>query len=409
MTIEFFKLKDELIAMYTPVYGTEDILKRIELTEGCSIKNTFWAEKELIREIENNDGDSICFAVGKIANGYIELDREVFGVNHRFYFAENIKLTQNMFVAYRNISIIRKIDEIVNLDVYIGGDDENNEDGCRISFDGFLNLIKLFPNSMELTKYSHKRIAMLIKEFAPQCEEYEQKYETYVDKKEKTYIKKHNNTTIDINQKLKLEQFENATHNLKELLECDDVISESIWQQKISSIVQLLYPQYIISERELSFDGIDGDDKRPDFVLVDANGFVDVMEIKKPMISVLSRKPCYRNNYIPSREFAGSIQQIEKYLFCLNCLNREKDKFLMKLSAKLPNNMKAQVVNPQGILLLGRSNDFNEQQKRDFEIIKRQYKNVVDIMTYDDLMSRLERIIFSLRALKETNVIKSKM
>lgn len=314
-----------------------------------------------------------------------------------------------MFVAYRNISIIRKIDEIVNLDVYIGADDENNEDGCRISFDGFLNLIKLFPNSMELTKYSHKRIAMLIKEFVPQCEEYEQKYETYVDKKEKTYIKKHNHTTIDVNQKLKLEQFENATHNLKELLECDDVISESIWQEKISNIVQLLYPQYIISERELSFDGIDGDDKRPDFVLVDANGFVDVMEIKKPMISVLSRKPCYRNNYIPSREFSGSIQQIEKYLFCLNCLNREKDKFLIKLSEKLPNNMKAQVVNPQGILLLGRSNDFNEQQKRDFEIIKRQYKNVVDIMTYDDLMSRLERIIFSLRALKETNVIKSKM
>ena len=28
MTIEFLKLKDELIAMYTPAYGAEDILKR---------------------------------------------------------------------------------------------------------------------------------------------------------------------------------------------------------------------------------------------------------------------------------------------------------------------------------------------------------------------------------------------
>jgi len=34
------------------------------------------------------------------------------------------------------------------------------------------------------------------------------------------------------------------------------------------------------------------------------------------------------------------------------------------------------VVNHQGILLLGRSNNFNEQQKRDFELIKRQYKNI---------------------------------
>ena len=165
----------------------------------------------------------------------------------------------------------------------------------------------------------------------------------------------------------------------------------------------MLYPQYILSERELSFNGIDGNDKRPDFVLVDANGFIDNMEIKKPEIRVLSGKPCYRNNYIPSREFSGSIQQIEKYLLCLSYLNREKDKFLLKLSAMLPDNMNAQVVNPQGILLLSRSNDFNEQQTRDFEIIKRQYKNEVDIMTYDDLMARFERIILSLSALRNNN------
>lgn len=40
----------------------------------------------------------------------------------------------------------------------------------------------------------------------------------------------------------------------------------------------------------------------------------------------------------------------------------------------LIGNVKPQVVNPQGILLIGRSKDFNEQQTRDFEIIKRQYK-----------------------------------
>lgn len=39
------------------------------------------------------------------------------------------------------------------------------------------------------------------------------------------------------------------------------------------------------------------------------------------------------------------------------------------------------------LLLLGRSKDLNEQQTRDFELIKRQYKNIADIMTYDDLVS----------------------
>ena len=33
----------------------------------------------------------------------------------------------------------------------------------------------------------------------------------------------------------------------------------------------------------------------------------------------------------------------------------------------------------------------------DFEVIKRQYSNVMDIITYDDLLRRLERIIASLQ------------
>ena len=36
-------------------------------------------------------------------------------------------------------------------------------------------------------------------------------------------------------------------------------------------------------------------------------------------------------------------------------------------------------------------------EKRDFELIKRQYKNVADIMTYDDLLSRLQNIIDALK------------
>jgi hypothetical protein len=35
----------------------------------------------------------------------------------------------------------------------------------------------------------------------------------------------------------------------------------------------------------------------------------------------------------------------------------------------LIGNVKPQVVNPQGILLIGRSKNFNEQQTRDFESV----------------------------------------
>ncbi len=45
------------------------------------------------------------------------------------------------------------------------------------------------------------------------------------------------------------------------------------------------------------------------------------------------------------------------------------------------------------MLILGRDIDFFGEQEFDFEIIKRKYANIVDVMTYDDLLRRLDNII----------------
>ena len=50
---------------------------------------------------------------------------------------------------------------------------------------------------------------------------------------------------------------------------------------KNSSKLQLLYPQYILSTREQTLQGVEGYDKWLNSILVDANGFIDVMEIKR--------------------------------------------------------------------------------------------------------------------------------
>lgn len=52
-----------------------------------------------------------------------------------------------MFVAYRNISILKKIDNIINNDLYIGGKWEEKN---GISIEAFNYLLKIFPNSIEL-------------------------------------------------------------------------------------------------------------------------------------------------------------------------------------------------------------------------------------------------------------------
>ncbi len=75
-----------------------------------------------------------------------------------------------------------------------------------------------------------------------------------------------------------------------------------------------------------------------------------------------------------------------------------------KLNELLPEGIKVQIVNPQRILLLGRSKQFDEEQQKDFELIKRQYKHVADIITYDDLLFRLRNIIESLKIKINTKV-----
>jgi hypothetical protein len=45
------------------------------------------------------------------------------------------------------------------------------------------------------------------------------------------------------------------------------------------------------------------------------------------------------------------------------------------------------------MVIIGRSKDFSDREKLDFEIIRRKYSNIMDIITYDDLINRLENII----------------
>ncbi len=46
---------------------------------------------------------------------------------------------------------------------------------------------------------------------------------------------------------------------------------------------------------------------------------------------------------------------------------------------------------------MGRDNNLSNQQKEDFEVIKRKYSNVLDIITYDDLLQRLRSTIHQLK------------
>ena len=130
---------------------------------------------------------------------------------------------------------------------------------------------------------------------------------------------------------------------------------------------------------------------------MDASGNADVLEIKKAFDKHnLLMQTSYRDNKVPARELSGGIMQIEKYIHLLLNWGREGETALTRdHSDLLPDGLEIRFVNPRGILLTGNC-EFDETEQRDFDLIRRQYSHVADIITYPDLLHRLERMIESI-------------
>ena len=372
MEIDFNVVDKELIISYSPINGIEEINERLKNEDEYRIKHTFLVTSKLIRDHVEEDyfEDTMSFCIGTIKGNFIEINRDVIGTDHRFYFSKNISLKQNMFIAAYNISILRKIDQVLDNDFYVV---EGNERHNGVPIEAYNNLIKHFPKSAELTHYTHSRISNLLKEWIPECDKYQVIYDKFIENKSKSLVNEKRIYLSKSNIEIELAQFSIARDELNEMLLNSKGIIEKVWQEKIHGILNLLYPQYIYSTREIYFNGIDKNDKQPDFILVDTNGFVDILEIKKPDVQLITKQASYRNNYVPVREFSGAVQQMEKYIFCLSSIEKSQEQVINKLKAKLEEDtlseIEPKIVSPKGILLLGRSNEFNTQQKRDFEII----------------------------------------
>lgn len=384
----------------------ESIIIKARSRDGLRIRNTLFISKDVV-QLEEDDIDyirgEIRVVIGETVDGFIKINPKILMTNHTFYFSKDMELTDDLFVAKRSISILKKIDIMINSDLYVGNGWEKHDghDGIGIPEEEYRQLVKLFPTTTELNHYADYRISLILKNFYPECDHYEEIYEKYFSRKRKKNKSASTPTNIlDTNLKIEYEQFKGIRDTLKELLDQSVAMDETEWQEIIQKIILLIYPQYILSVREkiIKATGYDVHDKKPDFLLVDANGFIDVLEIKKPQVQIITENPSYRHNYIPTRELSGAAMQIEKYLFYLNNMVSKDNEVCAQLKKHLSvESLELQIVSPRGLLLLGRHNTFKEQKIQDFEIIKRQYKHIADIMTYDDLLQRLDNIVAALK------------
>lgn len=392
-SIKFEKTNDALLMYYEPAWDYENIQKSLG-ENGVHIRGTFYFKREEEREKADWD-EHFVFRVGENFGDYYLLDKDVFGIKHDFYFSKSIKFELKLFVAERNISIISQMDQLIDEDVYVTDSTQQNaaKEERTIPFDVYKMLVDTFPNSTEIRKYVNSRVAQGIKNYFDGLGNITAQYEAYLNRRTKTR-KIQGNSQIS---SIKLDLFQAIYGTLKEMLNDSEGYPEREWQAKIQEIICTVYPRYIYAAREIEIGTDERHKKRPDFLLVDSDGFVDILEIKKPNIQRLITKTTYRNNYIADREMEGAIVQIEKYIYTLNRWGKQGEETLKyKLGGKLTESMNIRITNPQGILVMGRSINLSDEEKFDLEIIRRQYKHIVDVITYDDLLERVKHIMENL-------------
>lgn len=206
-----------------------------------------------------------------------------------------------------------------------------------------------------------------------------------------------------------LDKFGYVRETIKAWLAKAESYSERDWQTLIIGVLLLIFPKYVAVLENVRIADFYTSSERTtnrfiDICLVDALGNLDIIEVKKPFANGVLTKTTYRDNSLPTRELSGSIMQAEKYVFHLSKWGREGERDLSRRYAdNLPTRLTLKITNPKAIILMGRdrlddgSGGLSAAQLFDLEIIKRKYTNMIDIMTYDDLLRRLDNIIAGLR------------
>lgn len=384
-----------LILVYEPDSGDGSwVDRKLEEDDRVTISKVFHFGLGSVlseSECESVAGGSHCFILGKKEDGYFHIGHETLGLGNDVFIHEDFPIGRNTFIASRGISIFRRIDRLINEPAFVGGPKAG-----AIPESEFRRLIREFPTSAELDKYADARVTRILSDYFETMSDAQRAFEEYRNKRETIEPRPRTRQLIEY----EINKFEFAINDLSHMLleQNVDSFKEKYWQKMILEFVLLLFPKYVAVLPELRVKDFTTEsrpkNRRIDLTLVDANGTLDIIEIKRPFKDCLLYKGKYRDSYIPKRELAGSIMQVEKYILHLKKWGLTGERQITEERAsELPPGLEINVTNPRGMVILGRSAGLSARQLRDLEVIKRKYNNILDIITYDDLLDRLNNIV----------------
>ena len=173
-------------------------------------------------------------------------------------------------------------------------------------------------------------------------------------------------------------------HRIRAVKQFEEMLTEDLrepeWQKWFQSNSWVLGSQFvrILDERHIDVQRIS------DFLMEAYDGFLDVVEIKRPEGSMAFWSASLdHGNYVPSVELTKAVTQATRYIYEVE---REANsvKFLERVGG-------VKTVKPRCILLFGRSHEWNDAQKEAYRIFNASFHNL-SVMTYDHVLTRARRI-----------------
>lgn len=396
MSKKYFFKEDKILLEYCPEITTvESILKQLD-------------EKEIIHlgaltlrksHINHFDEEYIIFCIGEKKDNFYCLNKDVFGNQFDFMYhidlvdKLNLKIEEKDFYQGRFAKVIQMITDCVQKEIKIVPDSYEILDCGCIPISDYKKLISSFPNQREISFYKRKVIESIIGNYFDNLSSIE-KYNNYVNKMRGKVLK--NKDIVPINKTLDIYKYELILFEINKMLQGN--YSELEWQEKLVPIILLMYPKYVKCIKKVRIFIGNGHYKEIDYLLIDAEGNIDIIELKKPFEDCVLRKAEYRNNFIPGLELSGAIQQVQKYIYFLETFKSYNEDYINKKYLNELNGLTIKIINPQAIIICGRSYNFDQRQKQDYEIIRRQYKSLMEIITFDDLILRLQTTIKLLKS-----------
>jgi len=158
--------------------------------------------------------------------------------------------------------------------------------------------------------------------------------------------------------------------------------SEASWGNFLRKNLFLVESRYVNLVPELNL--VLAKSRKVDFGMVDAHGFLDIFEIKKPDTKLLAANTD-RGNFYWSTDAIKAIAQAEKYLW-------HAERKASPLSEDLARQcgVTVDVNRPRAVLIMGSMSQLTSKEMQDdFRVLKSSLKNI-EIVTYDELLERLE-------------------